>query len=310
MFARKAPWAGAAIVASACIAGTSGTANAATYYLQANQVSGSNTWSANADWFNQTSGGGSNPVVFPGGSSGGGAGSWTGNTFDTQGFALRTNSSTYTFGDTNTTLVLHTPTSRGMAVRTSGSAVSTVPNLNSQGGLIFSGANAPAISNLTVTNFINSSGTTLQPGDSDARTLNLNIGTLTGNGNFTLKNSVNNGTVQLTVGNASGYTGDITFDASRVNILEFKNDLISGGGLVLGTNSQINLKQNVTFETVEINGSFLAAGTYPYAALNSTYDSYFVDGGSGSITVVPEPGTLALLGMAGLVMRRSRRRQH
>ncbi|MDF3129644.1 PEP-CTERM sorting domain-containing protein [Kiritimatiellaeota bacterium B1221] len=64
----------------------------------------------------------------------------------------------------------------------------------------------------------------------------------------------------------------------------------------------MTLDQDHTFGSVSIAGDVLAAGTYTFADLNSSYDANFVDGGTGSITVIPEPGSIVLLfvGMTGL----------
>lgn len=77
-----------------------------------------------------------------------------------------------------------------------------------------------------------------------------------------------------------------------------------------GSTSIMVLDQNDTFGAVTINGVPLAAGNYSFATLNSTFDSNFQDGGSGSITVgaVPEPATLGLLAMAGLWVGKRRRK--
>ena len=72
----------------------------------------------------------------------------------------------------------------------------------------------------------------------------------------------------------------------------------------------MTLDQDHTFGLIEIDGVSLATGTYSFADLNSTYDAFFADGGTGSLTVVPEPSYVSLLiavfGMVGFC-RRSRK---
>jgi hypothetical protein len=71
----------------------------------------------------------------------------------------------------------------------------------------------------------------------------------------------------------------------------------TNGNLILGANGEVFLHQNDTFKTVLINGIPLAARTYLFATLNSTYPGFFpsswslqngssVNAGSGSITVL------------------------
>jgi hypothetical protein len=65
----------------------------------------------------------------------------------------------------------------------------------------------------------------------------------------------------------------------------------------------VPLDQDVTFASVSIGGTTLANGTYSFATLNSDFNAFFTDGGSGSITVgaIPEPSTYAaLLGLGAL----------
>jgi hypothetical protein len=65
----------------------------------------------------------------------------------------------------------------------------------------------------------------------------------------------------------------------------------------------VPLDQDVTFASVSIGGTTLTNGTYSFATLNSTFDAFFANGGSDSITVgaIPEPSTYAaLLGLGAL----------
>ncbi|WFB34671.1 PEP-CTERM sorting domain-containing protein [Kiritimatiellota bacterium B12222] len=78
----------------------------------------------------------------------------------------------------------------------------------------------------------------------------------------------------------------------------------------LTMNGEMILDQDHTFGSVSIGGNALAAGTYTFADLNSSFDANFRDGGTGSITVIPESSSLALmlLSVCGLCMGLRKRR--
>ena len=67
------------------------------------------------------------------------------------------------------------------------------------------------------------------------------------------------------------------------------------------------LDQDHLFGGLTIGGTTLPAGDYSFEQLNTAFDPYIRDGGTGSITVVPEPCTLALLAAGLLALRRRRR---
>ena len=109
-------------------------------------------------------------------------------------------------------------------------------------------------------------------------------------------------------------TGDGSLGNSSVSIdtgINFDADYdIYNPTKYLSMSGIMTLDQDHTFGSIDIGGSALAAGTYTFAELNSTYDSYFADGGTGSLTVVPEPSYFSMalfaLGIVGFA-RRSRK---
>lgn len=160
-----------------------------------------------------------------------------------------------------------------------------------------------SVTNLTVNG-------TLTFGVDNFRRVRLAVGTLTGSANITTSGGSGSRSV-FSATNALGYTGNILHSQGR---LDFNNDLISSGGLSLSSGAELILDQNLTFTSVSIGGSALTAGTYTFSNLNTTYDAYFMEGGSGSITVapIPEPATFAILGgviVLGFAASRRHRRQ-
>lgn len=84
-------------------------------------------------------------------------------------------------------------------------------------------------------------------------------------------------------------------------------DWTTAGLLQIEPNAVVVLDQNLTVGALTIDGVSLGAGTYSYGDLNSNYDAFFADGGSSSITVIPEPATLALVTLGGMMMLGRRR---
>jgi len=131
------------------------------------------------------------------------------------------------------------------------------------------------------------------------------------NGAFSGNWTLNAGWLKGSGANSLG-TGNFTLTSSEgPSTIDFDYDLSSPSrSLVLtGTASKLVLDQNLTFGTVTINGTTLAPGLYTYAQLNSQFDSNIVDGGTGTVTVVPEPASAALLLLGTLPALRRRRRE-
>jgi len=140
-------------------------------------------------------------------------------------------------------------------------------------------------------------------------TRTLTLGTsLAGAGNLTIASGAT-GKFVFSLTDAATFTGSLILNDGQVS---FTNALVSGGGMIANTGTVISLDQNLTFTGLTIQGNVFANGTYSYATLNSTYDSIFADGGSGSITVVPEPSTWAMVvaGAMGTMFCYRRRRSY
>lgn len=263
--------------------------HAANYYLHANQST--TTWSTAADWFDDpTAGTGGNAVT-------------NGNHYYSNGFSLRTSSegSDASFGGAASTAVLHLNSQ--VNLRRGGALA--VNNLNTYSGTPrISAANSPVT--LTVATLANDANTIIDGGGTSGRTLNLKVTTLTGSGNLQLSNAIN---FNLTATTATAFTGNITW--SDASVLNFDNPVdtpfVTKAGLALTGSAKISLDQDIKVGGLSLGGAPLGPGTYTFDYLNANYDAFFVDGGSGSITV-PEPAGIALAtAMAVIGLRRRRR---
>jgi hypothetical protein len=119
---------------------------------------------------------------------------------------------------------------------------------------------------------------------------------------------VNSGWLQGSGVNSLGFGDIILTSLQAPSTLDLNYDLTNpSGALTLsGATSKLVLDQNLTFGSVSINGTSLAPGFYTFADLNGAFDANIVEGGTGSITVVPEPTVplLAFFGAAALFARR------
>jgi hypothetical protein len=103
---------------------------------------------------------------------------------------------------------------------------------------------------------------------------------------------------------------DSSLIANDYSVIRVGYDWETAGSVTLNLNSVTYLDTDWTVGALTINGSSLAAGTYDYAYLNSTYTGYFnTTGAGGSITVVPEPmvSVLVVGGLGALLLRRRAR---
>lgn len=179
---------------------------------------------------------------------------------------------------------------------------------------------------LEVTNFVADGVTELRSGASAASYRQIvKLTNLTGTADLRFVNTANaNGNnVLFSATNATGYTGNIVLAnysgaTSSNSLLEFDNDLASGGGLVIEANSKLTLSHSLSFTSLSIGGTNvdLTKGiAYDYdalVALNASFANYLADGG-GTLTIanaIPEPSAVAaLFGLAVFALAAIRRRR-
>jgi hypothetical protein len=173
------------------------------------------------------------------------------------------------------------------------------------------------------------SDSTIEAGGTTGNATVLLDAILTGAGNLTFQRQGNNGdgndtdlNTTISVASVSGYTGNIlvtrdtTLDFNSNHVFPGSLSLVSGpddnSGAGLMDLALLNVDQRLEFESVRGDGTFVDPGSYSgneLVALNTTLGgTFFVDGGGTLVVRVPEPISIALVGLGGLGLLLVRRR--
>jgi len=263
----------AGAVAAALLVGLAGQADAAIVTLIQNSSPG-DSWDNGPDWSD-------------------GLPAQAGNDYhvgDSTGKNLRTPSNVSNPLFPGDSLTLHSTST--LALKNSGTC--TIPDLHLDGGSIGHWVGNRTIG---VGGTITVDSASSMSAGSDGRVINL-AGTLVGSGGLSFSGG---GTLRITGTNNAGYSGDWslgsgTTKAEGAGSLGSGNVAVQAGGTLdadydiesvrsLTLDGVLVLDQMHTFDNAVIGGTPLAPGSYSYADLNTAYDPYIADGGSGTLNV-------------------------
>jgi hypothetical protein len=190
---------------------------------------------------------------------------------------------------------------------------SSIQNFHADNGTDTVGGNVTAHGAVSITATGINRSLTLSASITGDATFTQNVtGALTlssaGNSGFTGSWVITNGALKATAANSLGTFTSLTMNGGTLNADYDVND--PTGSLTI-TGGVMTLDQNFTLGSLTINGNVLAPGSYSFNDLNTAYDAFFADGGTGSITVgapTPEPTSLAFLALSAIIPLRRRRR--
>ena len=247
-----------------------------TYLLGGNQGS-SQDWNTLGDWNNAV--GGTHPTAI-----------LATDDFDMDGKVLRgPTSASPVFGGKSLT-------SNGGPILFKHTGTATITNFTEAAGSVLIAGNA-ATQSVHLVGFSVTAFAELSAGS--GRGLDFQIDGLSGSGDMRTGDSSSDlGYYGLMITGASGYAGKIL---SVFGTTDWKNNADLSGAtyeIVTAGYEDVILNSDIKVGALTIGTTTYTPGEYSFATLNAAHDSSFVDGGTGSITVIPEPATLGLLATA------------
>ena len=219
-------------------------------------------------------------------------------------FRISASGASSTFAGDNLTLVTGTT---ALNKTLNGNTSTVTGTLTLDGGNIVHAPNAGSIATLATGGFVvTGTGSTIglaYTGNSLSIT-----GGLSGTGDLLLDYQDVGAVISRTLsfGSVGAYTGTISV-TEKVQ-LDFGSDVDFGGNLAIDSDSFLNIDQSITIarDALTFDGSVIAAGIYSGTDLTDL-GAGFLDGG-GTLTVLPEPSSIALLGLGGAMALLRRRR--
>ncbi len=236
------------------------------YYLTASQGGGL-SWSTLTAWTNSA---GANPISISGADD-----------YDLNSFVARTpTGASPVFGGKSLT-------SSGGSILLKHTGTATITNLIDVGGAKLVVGNAAVTQAVHLVGFFLDGYTQLSAGSD--RGVDVQIEGLTGSKTMRMGDGSSAlGYYGLTITDAAGFTGTIQ---STFGTTDWKNDADLSSAtyeIVTAGYEDVILNSDITVKTLIIGGTEYDPGTYSFETLNAAHDSSFVDGGTGSITVLNE----------------------
>ena len=277
-----------------------GSVGADTFYLHADMstVEGNKDPETKAIWFNDPTGGSDMDAL---------GASFAGNDFDVNGYALRAPNNDWGTTSFDGTFVVGASGANTMELLATDWTVAGM-NINNS-ALMRIRQSEPV--NLSVGSMVLGPSALLETrinADADNQ-LNLSIADFSGSGtlSFGKYSTAVVGLWSLAITDATPtFTGTVNLQQGE---LAFSNSfsLAEASLTINAADNSVVLANDVTFGSMEFEGSSLADGTYTAAELNTEFGTTRFSG-SESLTVIPEPATFGLLGIsaAGILLVRRR----
>ncbi len=234
-----------------------------------------------------------------------------------------------TFGGDSLTLHAGTGYASIFALKGGSNDTITINDLRLDGGSIHASYEYFDSPNTLAGNITVNSDSEINLVSDDGRSFTISA-LLAGSGGLEVYQAAGDSAILKLAHSSNTYTGDWTVTDGK--LWASASNSLGSGDIAIGANGKIDVDydhynadaaftldglmtldadEDHTFGAITINSTSLSPGTYDFNYLNANFDANFVNGGSGTLTVIPEPGTLALLatGLIGLLCYAWRKRK-